>query len=98
MLHGLYHFGAHWRRMLLIIRSDVVVNNGAQEADQEEPVELSRGEYTIDVDKSTITWVGRKIGTEHHGTIDIYQGSLSVDEEVFGKVIIDMTSIVNLDL
>ena len=59
---------------------------------------LAMGEYTVDVENSTVTWVGRKTGGQHDGTIGLSEGSLSVADTTTGSVTIDMTSIVVLDI
>lgn len=56
---------------------------------------------TIDKDKSTIAWEGSKmVGSSHDGTIDIKSGELYIVDDVLvgGKVFIDMTKIVVLDI
>lgn len=54
----------------------------------------------VDVAKSSVKWVGKKVTGEHHGTIGIKEGSLEVSKGKVtgGKVVIDMNSIVNEDL
>ncbi len=56
--------------------------------------------YTVIADKSTVTWKGFKPTGTHNGTIAISKGKmdLSGDDLVGGKFMIDMNSIVNLDL
>ena len=54
----------------------------------------------INTEKSTINWLGKKIGGQHEGLINIKSGKL---EEKGGKIVsgsfvIDMTSITNTDL
>lgn len=58
------------------------------------------GTYSVDVSKSTLKWVGRKITYGHQGTIDLASGNLVVtDNEIKGgEFEIDMNTIVNLDL
>lgn len=50
--------------------------------------------------KSEITWLGKKVGGQHNGTIDLKSGQLDVDGNaiVGGEFVVDMTSIKNLDL
>ena len=54
----------------------------------------------VDVTKSTVNWTGKKVTGEHHGTIAIKEGNLDVvkGKVTGGKVVIDMQSIVDLDL
>ncbi len=55
---------------------------------------------TVDTQKSSIAWVGKKIGGQHNGTIQLKSGALEVKNNgiVSGKFTIDMQSIKNLDL
>ena len=55
---------------------------------------------TVNTKKSTINWLGKKIGGQHEGLINIKSGEL---EEKGGKIVsgsfvIDMTSLTNTDL
>jgi polyisoprenoid-binding protein YceI len=72
------------------------------EADEvEEAVEavmIEAGDYSVDLDGSTIYWVGRKPGAAHNGTINLTEGALSVGEETAGTFVIDMDTIENLDI
>ena len=54
----------------------------------------------IDVSKSSVKWLGKKITGEHSGTILVKEGSLEVanGKVTSGKVIIDMNSIVDTDI
>lgn len=54
----------------------------------------------INVEKSTINWIGKKIGGEHQGFIKLTDGSLELKEDKInsGSFTIDMTSITNTDL
>lgn len=54
----------------------------------------------IDVKKSTITWVGKKITGEHNGTVDIQEGNLifKKGEVAGGSFTVDMTSLTATDL
>ncbi|GEO06506.1 hypothetical protein AAE02nite_41700 [Adhaeribacter aerolatus] len=56
--------------------------------------------YKIDPAQSTMTWNGKKVTGEHNGTIKIASGELQADKNkvVGGNVLIDMNSIVNLDV
>ncbi|MFB6319565.1 YceI family protein [Saccharicrinis sp. FJH54] len=50
--------------------------------------------------KSEITWTGKKVGGQHHGTIDLKSGQLEVKNNAItgGEFVVDMNSIKNLDL
>jgi polyisoprenoid-binding protein YceI len=54
----------------------------------------------VDVAKSTVKWLGKKVTGEHSGTISVKEGSLDVENGKVkgGKVVIDMNSIVDTDL
>jgi len=56
--------------------------------------------YSVNIEESNVTWVGKKITYDHKGTIKISNGSLDVsgNKLVGGSFTIDMNSIVNLDL
>ncbi|PKP19379.1 MAG: polyisoprenoid-binding protein, partial [Bacteroidetes bacterium HGW-Bacteroidetes-22] len=56
--------------------------------------------YNADLTTSVINWEGTKPGGSHYGTIRLKQGNLSVDdnEVTGGEFVIDMKSIVNIDL
>ena len=52
------------------------------------------GSQNVDVTKSTVKWVGKKVTGEHFGTIAVKEGSLNAEKGkiVGGKVVIDMQS------
>lgn len=54
----------------------------------------------VDVAKSSVKWLGKKVGGEHSGTISVKEGSLEVTggKVTGGKVVIDMNSIVDTDI
>jgi polyisoprenoid-binding protein YceI len=54
----------------------------------------------VNTEKSSISWLGKKIGGQHNGLIQIKSGDLELknDEIVSGNFIIDMASITNTDL
>lgn len=56
--------------------------------------------YTINTEKSTIFWTGKKVTGEHTGTLTIKGGSVTVEngEPVAASFDIDMNSIVCTDL
>lgn len=56
---------------------------------------------TVDVEKSTITWVGSKLtGSSHQGTIKLKSGNLLFENNSFsgGEFVMDMSSINTTDL
>jgi len=55
--------------------------------------------YNVDVTKSSITWVGKKVAGSHNGTIAIKSGTLNVDGKnvTGGSFVIDMTAIKDAD-
>jgi len=55
--------------------------------------------YTVDVAKSSITWVGKKVTGSHNGSIALKSGTLNVDGKKLtgGGFIVDMTSIKDAD-
>jgi polyisoprenoid-binding protein YceI len=58
--------------------------------------DIEAGEYSIDTERSFITWSGKKIiGDPHTGKIFIESGSVVVNEETIesNEIIIDMSSI-----
>lgn len=54
----------------------------------------------LEVKKSTINWLGKKVTGKHNGTINLKEGFLEMegDNIVGGQFIIDMSSITVLDL
>ncbi len=54
----------------------------------------------VDVEKSSITWVGKKVTGKHNGTIKLKDASLVMEEGMLkgGTFIIDMTTITNDDM
>jgi len=63
-------------------------------------VAIAQDVYKANVDKTILNWLGEKVVGEHHGTINIKSGSLTMngDQIVNGEFIIDMTSIKCMDL
>jgi len=56
--------------------------------------------YNIDLEKSKIFWIGRKVTGEHYGTINLQSGYIDiVDNSIIkGEFFIDMESIKVLDM
>ena len=58
------------------------------------------GSQKVDAAKSSVKWLAKKVTGQHTGTIGIKEGNLVVEKDKItsGKVVIDMNSIVDLDL
>ena len=54
----------------------------------------------VNTEKSSINWLGKKIGGQHEGIIKIKSGTLELknDQIVSGNFTVDMTSITNTDI
>jgi polyisoprenoid-binding protein YceI len=54
----------------------------------------------VNTKKSSVEWVGEKIGGQHEGNIQIKSGYLELENDkiVLGNFVIDMTTITNTDL
>ena len=61
---------------------------------------LFAGTENVDIAKSSVTWLGKKVTGEHTGTIAIKEGSLVAENGKItgGKIVIDMNTIVDKDL
>ena len=61
---------------------------------------VPKGLYNIDIENSLIKWIGRTPVKSHDGTINVFEGTFTVDDRgvLNGKVIIDMNSINCTDL
>lgn len=55
---------------------------------------------TAVVEDSKITWIGRKVGGSHNGSINLKEGALQMENGkiIGGRFVIDMTSITDEDL
>jgi len=53
------------------------------------------GEFAINTDASTLSWLGKKVTGEHSGSIKIQEGSFTIDKNVLtsGNILMDMTTI-----
>lgn len=56
--------------------------------------------YKVDTSKSELIWRGKKVTGEHHGTIDLKEGSFTLDgmKLTGGSFVADMGSIKDLDI
>jgi len=61
---------------------------------------VSAQSISVNAEKSSIVWLGKKVTGEHTGNIKIKEGSFEVkkDKIVSGTFVIDMTTITNTDL
>lgn len=61
---------------------------------------LSAQNQVINTENSTISWLGKKIGGQHEGFIQLKKGNLEENDGqiVSGSFVIDMTTITNTDL
>jgi polyisoprenoid-binding protein YceI len=58
------------------------------------------GTQKVDTAKSSVKWLGKKVTGEHSGSISVKEGNLEVSKGKVtgGKVVIDMTSIIDEDV
>jgi len=75
-------------RTLLVATSVVVGGNASAKV------------LTAIPDKTEITWLGKKVGGQHSGTINLKSGELKVEDDAIfsGEFVIDMNSIKDTDL
>ena len=61
---------------------------------------VSAKNLTVDKSKTEITWVGKKVGGQHNGTINLKSADLKVDAGaiISGAFVIDMNTIADSDL
>jgi polyisoprenoid-binding protein YceI len=78
-------------------KSDKEVKTGEKQSASENKTGKT---LTVDVEKSTVEWLGKKVTGQHHGTIKIAKGEVIADngKVTSGKFEIDMNSITDLDL
>ena len=87
--------------LALAIVSCKKAKNETEAKAAEEVAEVAEAaKYKADAEASTITWTGNAPTKSHNGTISISEGSLALEggKLTGGNFIIDMNSIVNLDL
>ena len=55
---------------------------------------------TVNLETSTVDWVGKKITGTHSGTIDLQSADITIENDIItgGKFVIDMTSMAVTDL
>lgn len=76
------------------------VEDVVEETVMMEALELVDGQYALNADQM-VTWDGGKVvGGDHNGTVNASEGLLVVSEGMIseGTVVIDMTTVVSLDL
>ena len=86
---------------VMACKGDKVKTSDAKEVDASINAESADTEaYTLINDKSVLTWKGFKPTGSHNGTVAISKGNINVADAklVGGKVMIDMNSIVCLDI
>ena len=71
-----------------------------QAGDAKKTSEAKGSEYILVKEASVLNWTGRKPGGEHHGTVKISEGRLSLDNEniTAGNFTFDMRTIICKDL
>ena len=54
----------------------------------------------VNTKKSSVEWLGKKIGSQHEGNIQLKSGSFELQDDkiVAGNFVVDMTTITNTDL
>jgi len=88
-----------------LVLSSCVSNPEGKKAETTDSVETTAaaGEGTtlaVDTEASEVVWTGRKVSGQHHGTVDIKSGSLTVNDGQItgGNFVIDLTTITDQDL
>ena len=61
---------------------------------------FSLNTYNLNLDSSSLEWIGRKITGEHNGTINFSSGYVGLDDKTIksGIFIVDMSTIKDLDI
>ena len=61
---------------------------------------FSLNTYNLNLDSSSLEWIGRKITGEHNGTINFSSGYVALDDKTIksGTFIVDMSTIKDLDI
>ncbi len=96
------------KRGFLILSASILIfscssNKGTNRIEPSDAVKVSEAtgdKYTLVKDESKINWRGTKPTGEHHGYIDVNDGTLIFDKNKItgGRFVIDMNSIVDEDL
>jgi polyisoprenoid-binding protein YceI len=63
-------------------------------------VQAAEMNYTVDTDKTIVTWTGKKVTGQHTGHVKAKSGSLTVNDGVVtkGDVVVDMKTITSTDI
>ena len=88
---------------ILLINAFIVFTGFQRDASSEKITNLAPAhtvKYLADLEKTAITWMGKKPTGEHKGTVNLKSGYVLNDHGSInsGKFIIDMTSLANTDL
>lgn len=61
---------------------------------------MAQTTHTVDTNAAKLVWTGKKVTGQHHGNIQVQSGAIgwSADGLTHAEVVMDMTSITNLDL
>ncbi|MCB1179403.1 MAG: YceI family protein [Leptospiraceae bacterium] len=72
----------------------------AKTGDSVEKKEVKGNSMPLNLEKSSLRWTGRKVTMNHTGTVKIKEGNVVLDGDKItgGKVVIDMSTIVDEDL
>ena len=85
-----------------IIALIIILNFITAQSEHRRPMEsrLQADTIWVDIQKSQIEWIGRKITGEHSGTLRLKEGWVTMNDSTLigGKFIFDMTSIKNTDI
>lgn len=88
--------------LMVIIACGRRTENPALISERLEPGEMPEGALVsnLDLTQSTVAWTGSKVLGQHNGTIGISSGELYLVENqiVGGRIVIDMTQIVVVDI
>ena len=96
------------KRFILLLITTIFFIHGCNKKQKDnstlnniENIKLNPGRLKIDIQKSNIVWIGKKISTkEHQGTLDLKEGHIGINEEgsIEGEIIIDMLTINTTDI
>lgn len=72
----------------------------AETSEAGEAAETSGVTYSVMPEGSMVMWIGSGVGKQHNGTVNVSKGAVSMEDGKLtgGKFMLDMTSIVVLDL
>ena len=98
-----------FRIFIIILASLFFLNCEGKEKDSQSATSINNNskaknspvtQHSVDLEKSSIKWVGRKLASSHDGTIQISSGNIEMrgDEFHSAEFIVDMTTIINSDI